>query len=319
MHLKNTKKSIILAAVLFACSAFSACANNEQVAFYPYWQKDVSLTQYSLHEELVYDVTFTPETYTSERNYTLQYKDGSYTTSLTLTAEGQSLYYVYRTELHITAEYTYQQETKSCVDQIISEVKCKADSTLHPVSSKKSIKSSSPKNAAVSSVDQCFNYYEYEIVTEYNANCSSGTSTVTQKDKESVTKKFSIDKSKYNYIDNEQLLFAIRGLDPTANNTPSIQAYAPFVHQVQLLDVQFNTVKGADFTFSLNGVEEARTVQYYPVSIKINSKYPGATQVAWIASQKSPSFRNVVLKLETPLAYNLGTLTYTLKSASFSD
>ena len=309
----------MLAAVLFACSAFSACANNEQVAFYPYWQKDVSLTQHSLHEELVYDVTFTPETSSTGRNYTLQYKDGSYTTSLTLVAEGQSLYYVYRSELNITAEYTYQQETKSCVDHIVSEVKCKADSTLLPVYSKKSIKSSSPRNAEVTSVDQCFNTYEYEIVTDYNATCSSGTSIVTPKDEESVTKKFSIDKSKYNYIDNEQLLFAVRGLDPTANNTPTIQAYAPFVRQVQLLDVQFNTVKGADFTFALNGVSDTRTVQYYPVSIKINGQYPGATQVAWVASQKTASFRNVILKLETPLAYNLGTLTYTLASATFSD
>ena len=66
----------------------------------------------------------------------------------------------------------------------------------------------------------------------------------------------------------------------------------------------------------MNGKEGKKAIEYYPVSISIVDEYPGATQTAWYAkpSDKSSSntYRNVLLRLETPIFYNLGTLVYEL-------
>ncbi|MBO4940377.1 MAG: hypothetical protein J6D30_05105 [Clostridia bacterium] len=321
MKVNFTKKLISAAAIVLACCTMGACANEAHVAFYPFWRENVSATQYKLNEELTYDVSFTPTEISSNRNYTLDYKDGVYKTSLTLnkSEDGQSFYYVYKTELTITACFTFNGETKSYQDQIVTETAFADDTTLKPTYSVKSIKSNSPTNASVSKIEECANPYEYEIRTEYNESCTQGTSIVTPKGEEARTTNFEIDSSKRNYLDNEQLLFALRGIDPTINPQSDLQVYAPFTRQMQTIGVRFSNIVGADFTFALNGASEKRTVQYYPVNIAITGKYPGATQTMWVASQKNAAFRNVILKLETPLSYDLGTLTYTLNSATFSN
>ena len=60
-----------------------------------------------------------------------------------------------------------------------------------------------------------------------------------------------------------------------------------------------------------------KTIDYRSVTMKLSSSNPGATQTAYIATYDNAEMnthRNVMLKLETPLAYNLGTLVYSLKS-----
>lgn len=321
MHTKHTKKLICTTAVALACCCMSACSSNEKIAFHHFWKENVLATQYSLTETLVYDVTFSASTLSSNRNYTLDYKDGVYTTSLTLhkNEDGQSFYYVYRTELSINAVYTLQGETKTCEDSIVSEIQFKDDSTLTPIRSTKTIKSSSPVNAEVSSLENCYSAYEYTIHTEYNDAGSHGATTITNKENESETEEFDIDTSKYCYLDNEQLLLAVRGIDPTVNSGANVQVYAPFTKKTQTIGIQFSSIVSADFSFQQNGEAVTKTAKYYPVSVKIGGNYPGATQTVWVASQKTSAFRNVLLKLETPLSYDLGTLTYTLRSAEFSN
>ena len=125
---------------------------------------------------------------------------------------------------------------------------------------------------------------------------------------------------KYTYLDNEQLLFALRGISQSTA-TASVSVYAPFSAVVQNVSLTYSTLqKETEFSFKKGGEEIKQVINYYPVSMKINTKLPGATQTAWIAettNTHSNMFRNVMLQLETPLSYNLGSLIYKLKSANF--
>lgn len=63
-------------------------------------------------------------------------------------------------------------------------------------------------------------------------------------------------------------------------------------------------------------------VSYVPYSLAINDTAPGATQKVWVAETtkaENNEYRNVILKMETPLSFNLGTLVYELSSVDFLD
>ena len=125
---------------------------------------------------------------------------------------------------------------------------------------------------------------------------------------------------KYTYLDNEQLLFALRGISQSTA-TASVSVYAPFSGVVQNVNLTYSPLqKETEFEFQKGDTQIKQVINYYPVSMKINANLSGATQTAWIAettSTHSNTFRNVMLQLETPLSYNLGSLIYKLKSANF--
>ena len=89
------------------------------------------------------------------------------------------------------------------------------------------------------------------------------------------------------------------------------------------MSISFETETGAEFSFLYkNGSEEKsqHTITYRPVSIVLDEKNPGGTQTAWIAKTNDTTnnkYRNVMLRLDTPLSYSLGTLQYTLISATY--
>jgi hypothetical protein len=77
------------------------------------------------------------------------------------------------------------------------------------------------------------------------------------------------------------------------------------------------------FTFEIDGTKKDRTIAYYPTTIAKSGSNPGSTQTAWYAqntradTEEENRYRNVMLKLEAPISYNLGTLVYTLEKATF--
>ena len=121
------------------------------------------------------------------------------------------------------------------------------------------------------------------------------------------------------YLDNEQLIFALRAM-AAKTSSAKLQVYSPFAEAVQKVGITFNAEESAEFTFLKNGTEETKALTYRPASIVLDEKNPGATQTAWVAKTTDSTkneYRNVVLKLETPLSYGLGSLIYTLKSANW--
>ena len=121
-------------------------------------------------------------------------------------------------------------------------------------------------------------------------------------------------------MDNEQLLLALRGI-PTSTTSAKVLAYSPFTESVQRVSINFASEASENFTFTNNGTETTTAIAYRPVSIVLDEKNPGATQTVWIAkptpSTSSNKFRNMMLYLETPLSYAMGSLQYKLISATY--
>ena len=75
---------------------------------------------------------------------------------------------------------------------------------------------------------------------------------------------------------------------------------------------------GDEFLLSINGGEAKKeSIPYREVTVGLKETYSGESQTIWIANPSNVSnntYRNVILKMETPLSYNFGSLIYTLKS-----
>lgn len=322
-YTKNNKKILSIGAFLLCASMLSACGTDKRVGFTPYWAAEITAPQENIHQKLEYDVTF--EKSTGIVDFSLNYENGKYVTELTTESlQDGTIVYRYTTKLTIDATYVLQSESFTSQDVVSTEaVFHTTKEGLKPISSKKELKATSPvNNLKPTKIDECYTKTEYTIITEYNDELTSGESkfiTVDDEGKEVEKKKsFSIG-NKLTYLDNEQLLFAISGINPHESANQKFSVYAPLTNAVQTIKVGFTAVKGQDFKLTKDGETGTFTVQYFPVSISINDKNAGATQTAWYASHKnSPEFRNVLLQLKTPVSYGLGTLTYVLTNATFS-
>ena len=309
-------KKILSAIALTLCAAtLTACAGtSEKVTFKEYWLEDANVTPATVLETLEYDVTFKKSAGLNE-SYTVDYKNGVYTTKLTL----NECVYRYETSLNIDVTYTVGEKSVTKNDSILSWVEFKKTAKLQPIKSHKEIACHSPANGG-STIETCFVASDYTVETTYNENGLGGKSVIVDNaTKASQESTFTVE-DKYTCLDNEQLLFALRGLTQSTI-TASLSVYAPFSGVVQSIDLTYSSLKkGTEFVFQKGESQVKQAINYYPVSMKINAQLPGATQTVWIAettNAQSNTFRNVILQLETPLSYNLGTLIYKLKSANF--
>ena len=95
--------------------------------------------------------------------------------------------------------------------------------------------------------------------------------------------------------------------------------YSPFVEEKQRVQITFNSDDdlGDDFLLSIYGEAKKKSIPYREVTVGLKETYSGESQTIWIANPSNVSnntYRNVILKMETPLSYNFGSLIYTLKS-----
>lgn len=313
--MKHGNKILSALALLLCATTLTACAGmNEKVTFKEYWFEDSNVTPSTVLETLEYDVEFKKASSIND-GYTVDYKNGVYTTKLTL--EGDV--YRYETTLNIDAVFTVGSQMVTKNDSIVTWVDFKKTAKLQPISSHKEFINHSPTNGG-STIETCYMEYDYTVDTTYDENALGGkTKIVNNATQKTQEKTFTVE-DKYTCLDNEQLLFALRGLSQSTS-TASISVYAPFSGVVQAIRLNYSSLKkGTEFAFEKNGVSSKQVVNYYPVSVAINAQFPGATQTVWIAetgNAQSNVFRNVILQLETPLSYNLGSLIYKLKSANF--
>jgi len=339
---KKSKTLVILLACLLGVSTLSACTNENPTSFRAYWTADATLPEsLGFSERLEYDVTFTAGT-SSLANYSVNYLNGKYETALTTKqVEGSSeIIYVYETKLTMDVVYTYKTEsTTPLKDSVTTRVEFRnADELLQPISSHKEFVCHSPMSSAAS-LEDCYQKYDYVIDTTYEGKKGATSVTSYLLDDEtgerlinsdgtfaigegtSYKKNFTINDKKNAYLDNEQLLFAIRGIEANSSTSEKILVYSPLTAAMQTINVSFSSSKSEEFTFNRNGVDSKNSIEYYPVSLSISSKNPGATQTAWIAKKNASGenvHRNLMLRLITPLSYGLGSLTYSLTSATIS-
>lgn len=326
----KTKKLIPLLALALCATTLAGCTNTDQrLTFSSYWNLSSVVADTSVHETLAYDVTFNAaDGISSLIDYELSYTNGTYTTELkNEIIDGQSIY-VYKTELQIDVTYTFKGESNptptSFRDVITTEAKfLNAANSLRPLSSTKTVVSHSPSMGTEhTSLAECYTPYEYTVTTTYHEDGSKGSCTITSDNGSDDPHDFEID-DKYTYLDNEELLFALRGI-PASTSSAKAYTYNPYVERVQTVNISFSTDESDDFSFYKNqsSEKETATITYRPVSIVLNEKYPGEKQTIWYAKTTDPNnntYRNVMLYLETPLAYSLGSLVYKLNSTSYTE
>lgn len=295
-------------------------------------------TPISTKETLTYEVDFVATTFLQAEYFSVAYckdeagksKLGSYVTTL----EGKGDGYLYTTTLTLPVSYTFGGETVVFEDVITTSVEFKnAKFSLAPISSIKTIECHAPRNSKPSSLEDCYIDYSYSVTTTYNADCTAGTTVMldssemgTLYDKKKFpngqTIEFSINQEKYSYLDNEQLLFALRGISNSAFATAkSVNVYNASQKTVQLVSIKPETDDSEKYDFTVGGVAlpENTAIEYTPVQISLPKGAAQTLHYARTTDDANNVYRNVLLYMRVPVSYNIGYLEYTLKDAVFAN
>ena len=310
------KKIASLLAFILGASALAGCTGDQEATFNNYWEKDVLAPQTTLTETLVYNVTFEKEAGLNQVNYYLAYSNGTYTTVLNKKSDGP---YEYTTSLTIDVTFTPDgKEPLVKTDTLTSYVHfMEANDELTPISSTKTMHCHTPRNIeSPANASDCYVEFYYELSTAY----ADKKGVCTRVDKLENPEKtdvlnFNMGK-KLTYLDNEQLILALRG---TADKTTSIavNAYSPFDEAVQKVSASFTTKdeESIKLPISENGAEATeKTYQYREVTMKLGKSPSGVTQTVWLAYGNQTRNRNVMLRMKAPLSYAFGYLIYQLQS-----
>lgn len=320
----KAKKLIPIFALMLGLSSFASCTPGDQaIELAPYWHKGAKAAYVELKEELTYVVTFEKGSGLESVGYDLNYLNGKYTTKL----EQKSDYtYEYTTTFSIDVIYTLDgQDPVTKTDSVTSKVRFDATTdNLKPISSEKTIICHSPLLVTdPETVEDCYfggKALQYSVVTNYEEDGSKGTAVKTNLETKEV-EELSIKKSgKLSFFDNEQIPFVLRALS-TDVTTAKIKTYSAFAEATQTIAISFSKEAESAHTFetlTVNG--EAKTNEsfaYREATMKIDAKNSGVTQTLYIATQEQD--RNIILQMQTPLSYSLGTLTYSLTSITRSE
>lgn len=321
--MKN-KKLLSFLAVTLSAVAFSGCTSGSKtVEFKNYWLKDSLATSVEQYEEtLVYNVTFKKDSGLDSMSYNLDYQNGSYTTTLKHYSDGKC-----ELTTKLTVDVVYALEGEDPVIPVIKQdvaetyvLFYRAQDALKPIKSTKTLHSHMPLNVtkSVSSAEDCFLETWYSMNTDY----ADGKGVCVYQDlipvnensgelAEPKTYNFSMSE-KYSYLDNEQLLVGLRAMS-TSTTSATVKTFSPFVKALQQVSVSFNSKEeSATIDVTENGTAISQKPFTYRIAeMVIKAQNPGATQTVWIANEKN---RNVMLHLETPLSFGIGSLVYDLTS-----
>lgn len=317
----KVKKLTLAIATILSFSTLAACSNNNKIIFNDYWKAN-SESNETVKESLEYDVTFTKGVGFDSLNYKLSYGTGKYVTTLESTNSNE---YVYTTQLTMPVQYEYNGEkTEEFSDIVTTKIRFQKKA-LTPISSEKTVISHSPIGGNATSLESAFVEYNFTITTNYDTNGNGTSAIVYQKttDMEAHNDKpntFSILSDKYNYLDNEQLLLGLRAIQ-SSTSSGKVLCHNPFLKKVQTVNFSFQAAESAAFSFKLNDKElKGETISHRKATLTLDETNPGATQTVKIAAVTNAAnnvYRNLILSLETPIAYSMGTLVYTLTSAQF--
>ncbi len=309
------------------------------------WNRDTALGnltgEKSEFEELVYDVSFEGKT---TDGYAVHYENGTYTTKLgaRLIETGKDEAgkpvnewgYYYRTSFAVDVFFTIgEQKSETFRDTLESEVWFRnLDNALQPVKSVKTGVSHTPVGNDPKSFDQDYyalfdNYsctiaYDVPLTTasierSYSERYSTQTESAEQKSE--LKTKLKAD----NFFDNEQILFALRGTDMSASVTLKTLNSTAFTSTSSVRTaVPKATSYAVDFEMRENGETKQvnGSIDAFSLEFSYSSGMSGQAQQAVYAARTSVNdnlYRNVPLYMEVPLFSSLGTLKYTLKTATF--
>ncbi len=333
------KKRIAALALLAPLTLLCACAGEKApLAINTNWcsKTDLGSDISGTKETLTYDVSFQAP---DEKDvFGVVYEGGTYVTDLsvemaTLPDETQELAYVYTTTLTVSGYYFYGEEkSETFTDSVVSRMVFRnASKRLAPIISTSEMKQTLLRSAAPTSLQETYSSTHYARSTSYNEFTTQATVTLTDKKLEAdklandeaytpLSQTVSIDKGG-SYFDSEQILFALRGIDITA--ATSFYSIDPQDRTLSEVTTTAATAVEYDLTgVTVDGQPSTQKIQAYNTALTYNKTMAGAGRSLWYAKTVSASantYRNVLLRMETPLMYGMGTLVYTLKDAQFAN
>ena len=346
------KKLFATIALTLSTLTLAACnPSNQTLNFSANWQKAVlsEAATASEAEELTYLVEHEESSFLHKDFFNVKYcyadgakKAGVYTTKLEYLTNS-----TYRYTTSLTVDVTFilaSGESVTKTDEVSSEaIFKKADASLQPISSKKTVKAHAPRDLDVTALETEYDEegqvtqvgayieYDYEFAITYNEDLSGGKLTKTDNskyhtlglkdDKKEIT--FSIEDKKYTYLDNEQYLFALRGIssEKLASASKTVSMYNASLMTMETVATTPSTAAKESFTLQLNGeASKDYEIEYVPLTVKTSNKNVNLSQTLWYAKttdSNDNTFRNVLLKMSAPMHFGLGTLVYKLQSAKF--
>ena len=270
----------------------------------------------------------------------MEYDTGSYTTklinkNLTLSDGSTKEGYIYTTELTISGRYLLAgKASERFTDSVKSTVSFLPVSYgLQPVKSKKEVVSTSPETSSPASLEDAFRTYHYTYDVSYDAGLTTATAVYTDlteyKTEEGETVRRDPETREYEiegdttYLDNEQILFALRGL--------SLSSVATFRTVNSVMGIVTEVSTGTSTTgptslkesvdFTMDGTAVKTEIDAVQVPIIYQSTPSGQQQdlvYAATTDTNNNTYRNVLLRMEVPVLQSLGTLVYRLKEAAFT-
>lgn len=327
-------KKIRLAGLLLLAplTLLSACSGGTPLSFTANWYRNTALggSVNDTLEELTYEVSFTPAE--NDSSFSVEYDTGSYTTRLKnanialsdgTTKEG----YIYTTELTISGRYRLGSEvSEDFSDRVSSSVSfLPVTDGLKPVKSEKEVLSTSPIVSLPETLEGAIETYHYTYDVSYDAALTTATAVYTDLNAETPapeTREYAIDGTT-TYLDNEQILFALRGL--------SLSSVATFRTVNSVMGIVTEVSTGTSTTgptslkesvdFTMDGTAVKTEIDAVQVPIIYQSTPSGQQQdlvYAATTDTNNNTYRNVLLRMEVPVLQSLGTLVYRLKEAAFT-
>ena len=327
-------KKIRLAGLLLLAplTLLSACSGGTPLSFTANWYRNTALggSVNDTLEELTYEVSFTPAENNS--SFSVEYDTGSYTTRLKnanialsdgSTKEG----YIYTTELTISGRYRLGSEvSEDFSDRVSSSVSfLPVTDGLKPVKSEKEVLSTSPIVSLPETLEGAIETYHYTYDVSYDAALTTATAVYTDLNAETPapeTREYAIDGTT-TYLDNEQILFALRGLNlssvATFRTVNSVMGIVTEVSTGTSTTGPTSLKESVDFT--MDGTAVKTEIDAVQVPIIYQSTPSGQQQdlvYAATTDTNNNTYRNVLLRMEVPVLQSLGTLVYRLKEAAFT-
>ena len=327
-------KKIRLAGLLLLAplTLLSACSGGTPLSFTANWYRNTALggSVNDTLEELTYEVSFTPAE--NDSSFSVEYDTGTYTTRLInanialsdgSTKEG----YIYTTELTISGRYRLGSEvSEDFSDRVSSSVSfLPVTDGLKPVKSEKEVLSTSPIVSLPETLEGAIETYHYTYDVSYDAALTTATAVYTDLNAETPapeTREYAIDGTT-TYLDNEQILFALRGL--------SLSSVATFRTVNSVMGIVTEVSTGTSTTgptslkesvdFTMDGTAIKTEIDAVQVPIIYQSTPSGQQQdlvYAATTDTNNNTYRNVLLRMEVPVLQSLGTLVYRLKEAAFT-
>lgn len=326
MKIKRLAGLITLAPLALMCACSSTQALNFSANWYP--QTDtLSTVRTGVSEVLTYSMSFTPD---AGASLVLDYQNGVYTTTLsgeTYDAGERNLnVYHLHTELSVNVSFSLNGVTAGPFeDSVVSDVYfLSVVDGLRPIESTKVIHSTTPLTSNPSSLQKDIAYHTFDLAYQikYDDALEKAYMKVdyldTDADDNNAPTEINI-KGKGTFLDNEQILFAMRGLNMTAASFRTVDTAAQKLQSAALTGISAPTDYTANFAVG-DGEATERTLSAYSATLSYQGNNPGQAQELTYASVTNPNnneWRSVLLRMEVPLLQAVGKMTYTLIRADF--